>query len=121
MGLAASEAAAQSKKPDKAFRLGSLSTLKANTFDLAVASLFLNILGLAMPMSLLQVYDRILPNKSTGTMVLLLSGLHGFYGRIRRDFAEDRNTRSHKFFRAINEIPFVIAIVVVIMVIVQPF
>jgi putative membrane protein len=54
-------------------------------------------------------------------MVLLLSGLHGFYGRIRRDFAEDRNTRSHKFFRAINEIPFVIAIVVVIMVIVKPF
>lgn len=77
MGLAASEAAAQSKKPDKAFRLGSLSTLKANTFDLAVASLFLNILGLAMPMSLLQVYDRILPNKSTGTMVLLLLSVLG--------------------------------------------
>ncbi len=54
-------------------------------------------------------------------MVLLLSGLHGFYGRIRRDFAEDRNTRSHKFFRAINEIPFVVAIVIVIMVIVKPF
>jgi len=77
MGLAASEAAAQSRKPDKAFSLGSLSTLKANAFDLAVASLFLNILGLAMPMSLLQVYDRILPNKSTGTMVLLLLSVLG--------------------------------------------
>ena len=54
-------------------------------------------------------------------MVLALSGMHGFYGRIRRDFAEDRNTRSHKFFRAINEIPFVIAMVIVIMVIVKPF
>ncbi len=54
-------------------------------------------------------------------MVLLLSGLHGFYGRIRRDFAEDRNTRSHKFFRAINEIPFVLAMVIVTMVIVKPF
>jgi ATP-binding cassette subfamily C protein LapB len=42
-----------------------------------MASLFLNILGLAMPMSLLQVYDRILPNKSTGTMVLLLLGVLG--------------------------------------------
>ena len=54
-------------------------------------------------------------------MVLLLTGLHGFYGRLRRDFAEDRNTRSHKFFRAINEIPFVLALVIVIMVIVKPF
>jgi putative membrane protein len=54
-------------------------------------------------------------------MVLLLSGMHGFYGRVLRDFANDRNTRSHKFFRAINEIPFVLAIVIVIMVIVKPF
>jgi len=54
-------------------------------------------------------------------MVFALSGMHGFYGRLLRDFANDRNTRSHKFFRAINEIPFVIAIVIVIMVIVKPF
>ncbi|MBC7905817.1 MAG: ATP-binding cassette domain-containing protein [Rhodospirillaceae bacterium] len=60
-----------------AFSLGKLSTLKSNMFDLVLASLFLNILGLAMPMSLLQVYDRILPNKSTGTMVLLLLGVLG--------------------------------------------
>ncbi|MGE5546466.1 MAG: peptidase domain-containing ABC transporter [Solirubrobacterales bacterium] len=46
-------------------------------FDLGVASVFLNVLGLALPMSLLQVYDRILPNKSTGTMVLLLGGVLG--------------------------------------------
>ncbi len=55
----------------------SFSTLRANLFDLVVASIFLNILGLAMPMSLLQVYDRILPNKSTGTMMLLLLGVLG--------------------------------------------
>lgn len=54
-------------------------------------------------------------------MVIALSGMHGLFGRIRRDFAEDRNTRSHKFFRAINEIPFVIAMVIVISVIVKPF
>jgi len=54
-------------------------------------------------------------------MVLLLSGIHGFYGRLLRDFANDRNTRPAKFFRAINEIPFVIALVIVIMVIVKPF
>jgi putative membrane protein len=54
-------------------------------------------------------------------MVLALSGLHGFYGRLLRDFAKDRNTRPARFFRQINEIPFVIAIVIVVMVIVRPF
>ena len=54
-------------------------------------------------------------------MVLLLTAIHGFFGRLRRDFADDRNLRPAKFFRAINEIPFVIAIVIVIMVIVKPF
>ena len=54
-------------------------------------------------------------------MVIALSGVHGWYGALLRTFQQDRNTRSHKFFRAINEIPFVIAIVIVIAVIVKPF
>lgn len=54
-------------------------------------------------------------------MVLALTGVHGFYGRLLRNFLADRNTRSNKFYRAINEIPFVLAIVIVIMVIVKPF
>ncbi len=54
-------------------------------------------------------------------MVIALSGIHGFYGRLLRDFANDRNQRPAKFFRMINEIPFVIAIVVVIAVVVKPF
>jgi len=53
--------------------------------------------------------------------VIALTGMHGFYGSIRRAFAEDRNIRTHKFYRAINEIPFVMAIVIVIAVIVKPF
>jgi protoporphyrinogen IX oxidase len=54
-------------------------------------------------------------------MVIALSGVHGFYGSLLRAFQEDRNTRSHRFFRAINEVPFLIAIVIVIAVIVKPF
>ncbi len=54
-------------------------------------------------------------------MVIALSGVHGFYGRLLRDFANDRNQKSSKFFRAINEIPFVFAIIIVIAVIVKPF
>ena len=53
--------------------------------------------------------------------VLALSGIHGVFGRLRRDFANDRNTRPAKFFRMINEVPFILAIVIVVMVIVKPF
>ncbi len=54
-------------------------------------------------------------------MVIALSGVHGWYGSMLRAFKEDRNMRSHRFYRAINEIPFVMAIVIVIAVIVKPF
>ena len=54
-------------------------------------------------------------------MVIALSAVHGLYGTLLRAFANDRNKHSAKYFRAINEIPFVMAIVIVIMVIVRPF
>jgi protoporphyrinogen IX oxidase len=54
-------------------------------------------------------------------LVIALSGVHGLYGRLLRDFANDRNTRPAKFFRMINEVPFLIAIGIVIAVIVKPF
>lgn len=54
-------------------------------------------------------------------MVILLSGFHGVLGRWRRDFAEDRNLRPSKFYRAVNEIPTVLMIVVVIAVVAKPF
>jgi len=53
--------------------------------------------------------------------VLALSGLHGMWGRFLRDFANDRNVRPGRFYRSVNEIPMVFAIIIVIMVIVQPF
>jgi len=40
-----------------------------------VASILINILGLAMPLTILQVYDRILPNKATDTLIILIIGL----------------------------------------------
>lgn len=39
------------------------------------ASFCLNLLGLALPLAILQVYDRILPNQSYGTLTLLTTGL----------------------------------------------
>ncbi len=54
-------------------------------------------------------------------LVLGLSALHGMFSASVRAFAEDRNTRSQKFYRIINEVPTVLMIGIVIFVIVKPF
>jgi len=54
-------------------------------------------------------------------LVLLLGGFHGFLAARVKDFAADRNTRSERFYRIINEVPAVIMIAVVILVVVKPF
>jgi putative membrane protein len=46
--------------------------------------------------------------------VLVLFGWHGFLAGARRAFAEDRNRRSERFWRMTNELPFLVAIVIVI-------
>ncbi|MBF0240484.1 MAG: ATP-binding cassette domain-containing protein, partial [SAR324 cluster bacterium] len=45
-----------------------------NTFDLLLASAFINILSLALPLTLMQVYDRIIPHESMGTLTWLTIG-----------------------------------------------
>jgi putative membrane protein len=54
-------------------------------------------------------------------LVLVMSGVHGFFVRAVRDFANDRNRRSHKFYRIINEVPTVLMIFIVVLVVVKPF
>ncbi len=54
-------------------------------------------------------------------MVLLMSGFTGAASRWRRDFLEDRNRRTARFYRVANEIPALLLVVIVIMVIVRPF
>ena len=50
--------------------------------------------------------------------VLGLSGLHGmFVGQVRK-FAQDKNEKSAKFFRVINEVPTVLLIAIVFLVVV---
>ena len=43
--------------------------------EIAVATVLINLLGLALPLALLQVYDRIIPNQSTATLALIVSGV----------------------------------------------
>jgi len=54
-------------------------------------------------------------------LVIGLSAVHGFFARCVKDFAADRNTRSPRFYRIINEVPTVLMIVIVILVVVKPF
>jgi protoporphyrinogen IX oxidase len=53
--------------------------------------------------------------------VLALSGLYGFFATSVRRFANDANTRPTRFWRIINEVPFVLAIFIVILAVVKPF
>src|SRR5215831_18775882 len=54
-------------------------------------------------------------------LVLVLSGVHGFFVSSVRAFAADRNRYSQKFYRIINEVPTVLMIGIVILVVVKPF
>jgi putative membrane protein len=54
-------------------------------------------------------------------LVLGLSAVHGLLARWRKDFAQDRNRHSHKFYRIINEVPTVLMILIVLLVVLKPF
>ncbi|NQV99209.1 MAG: ATP-binding cassette domain-containing protein [Rhodospirillales bacterium] len=60
---------------DEDWQPGKLAYMPGAKFDLALASLFINVLSLAMPLTLLQVYDRIIPNSAEGTLILLIVGI----------------------------------------------
>jgi ATP-binding cassette, subfamily C, bacterial LapB len=56
-------------------QLGDIAFMPGSIFDLILASVFINLLALAMPITLLQVYDRIIPNSAEGTLILLITGI----------------------------------------------
>lgn len=53
--------------------------------------------------------------------VLAMTGFHIACSRWRRGFLEDRNQKSHRYFRMANEVPTLLMVVAVIMVIAKPF
>jgi len=54
-------------------------------------------------------------------LVLGLSAVHGLLARWRKDFAQDRNRHSQKFYRIINEVPTLLMILIVLLVVLKPF
>ncbi|MDR3500644.1 MAG: protoporphyrinogen oxidase HemJ [Parvibaculum sp.] len=54
-------------------------------------------------------------------LVVVMTALHGLFARWRKDFAADRNKHPARFYRIVNEAPPVLVVLIVILVIVQPF
>jgi len=54
-------------------------------------------------------------------LVLAMTAMHGLLVGYVKDFAADRNRRTQKFYRIINEVPTVLMILIVIVVTVKPF
>lgn len=54
-------------------------------------------------------------------LVALLIAYHFFCGHYLKAFQQDRNTRSHVFYRVFNELPVLALIAIVILVTVRPF
>jgi putative membrane protein len=52
--------------------------------------------------------------------VALVIAYHVYCYKLMRDFAAQRNTRSSKWFRAFNEVPSLLLIVIVILAVVKP-
>ena len=54
-------------------------------------------------------------------LVLLLTAAHHMLARHFKAFREDRNTKSQKYFRLLNEVPTVFMIGIVFLVVAKPF
>ncbi|MDR2153722.1 MAG: protoporphyrinogen oxidase HemJ [Burkholderiaceae bacterium] len=55
------------------------------------------------------------------TCVALLLVYHFMCWQYLKAFRDDRNTKSHKYFRIFNELPVLLLIVIVLMAVVKPF
>jgi putative membrane protein len=55
------------------------------------------------------------------TAVAILTVIHHVFGRWRKDFEADANTRSTRAYRIANEVPTLLMVIIVVMVIVRPF
>lgn len=54
-------------------------------------------------------------------LVIALSAVHGYFSAAVRHYAEDRNTKTPRHWRIVNEVPTLLMIGIVILVIVKPF
>ena len=54
-------------------------------------------------------------------LVTILYGYHGYCFKLLADFKNNRNRRSHRFYRVFNEVPVLILFSVIILAVVKPY
>lgn len=54
-------------------------------------------------------------------LVIAMSALHAIFSRGLRQFANDKNTHTARYWRLMNEAPTLIMIIVIVLVVVKPF
>jgi protoporphyrinogen IX oxidase len=54
-------------------------------------------------------------------LVLFLIAYHGFCYKLMRDFAQNRNSHSARWYRGFNEVPSLLLIAIVLLAVVKPF
>ena len=54
-------------------------------------------------------------------LVLIMSGIHGYFSYCRKKLAHDNSLFSPRYFKYLNEVPTILMIAIVIMVVVRPF
>ncbi len=55
------------------------------------------------------------------TLVIAMTVIHMMVAKWRKDFEADKNTRTARFFRIMNEVPAVLMVAIVLLVVVKPF
>jgi len=68
-----------------------------------------------------EVYSEVYWLKIKLFLVAILVAYHFYCGHLVRVFAEDRNVKSHVFFRWFNEFPVIVLIAIIILAVVKPF
>jgi putative membrane protein len=53
-------------------------------------------------------------------LIVLLVGFHLYCGKLVKDFALDRNTRSHVWYRWFNELPVLVLFAVILLAVLKP-
>lgn len=87
---------------------------------MAPASIATWVFGLAIPLSgAIAWTDGWLHAKLA--LVVLLTWLHHLMVRHWKEFAADVNTRSHRYYRVLNEGPTVLMLIIVFLVVLKPF
>ena len=53
-------------------------------------------------------------------LVFIMMGVHGYFSKTVRVFAQDQNKKTAKFYKILNEVPTILMIIIVILVVVKP-